>query len=385
MITRTPVSWLQLIHRKTRLVVTIFGVTFAVLLMFMQLGFRDGLFEDSITLHKILQADLVLLHSKSEYFFGMEAFPRRHLYQVSAINGVESVSPFYFYVGQFKNPNNFVTRPIAVFAFRPDRPVFDLPEINQNLDPIKQGNTFLFDRLSRSEYGPIVSEFEKNGAINTELSKRKIKIGGLVSIGGGVMSADGIIITSDSNYSRILNQPLEKVHLGLVKLEPGIDSESIIEKISAKLPKNVKVLTRQKFMELEKEFWAKSTPIGFIFNFGTLIGFIFGGVIVYQILYTQISDNLYIYAIFKAIGYANAYLVGIVLQQAFLMSVIGYIPGLALCMYLYDFVQDATRLPMIMTFSRALIVLLLAIAMCSIAGILAMSKLRSADPAELFR
>ena len=385
MMSKTPVSWLQLTHQKSRLVVTILGVTFAVFLMFMQLGFRDGLFEDSVTLHKILRADLVLLHSKTDHFFGMRAFPLRYLYTISGINGVASVSPFYYSDGEFKNPNSSATKTIAICAFRPEKPVFKLSEVNQNLDIIKLPNTVLFDRLSRPEYGPIASEFEKGVALTTELSNRKIKIGGLFSLGGGVMVEDGLLITSDLNYSRILNEPLEKVHLGLIILEPGLEPERIIENISAKLTEDVKVITLSKFMEFEKKYWAKSTPIGFIFNLGTLIGLIFGGVIVYQILYTQISDNLYIYATFKAIGYANAYLVGVVLQQAFIMSVMGYIPGLALSLYLYGFVQDATRLPMMMTFTRALIVLLLTIAMCSIAGLLAMSKLRSAAPADLFR
>ncbi len=138
-------------------------------------------------------------------------------------------------------------------------------------------------------------------------------------------------------------------------------------------------------MELEKQHWAESTPIGFIFNLGTIIGLVFGGVIVYQILYSQIADSLYIYATFKAIGYSKIYLISIVIQQAVLMSLMGYIPGFILCLGLYQFVQDATRLPMFMTFSRALIVLLLTITMCSIAGLLAMKKLQSADPADLFR
>jgi putative ABC transport system permease protein len=385
MIRRTPLFWLQLTHQKSRLVVTIVGVASAVILMFMQLGFRDGMFESSVSIHKNLQADLVLLHSKTEYFEGMKPFPRRILYNVLAIEGVASVSPFYYSEGEFKNPNTFVTKPIAVYAFRPDRSVFKLPEVDRQLDVLTQADTVLFDRLSRSEYGSIASQVEKEGTTTTELSNKKIRVGGLFSLGGGVLASDGILIMSDLNYSHILNEPLEKVQMGLLQLEPGIDRESIVKNISSILPKDIKVLTLENFMKIEKQYWVKSTPIGFIFNAGTILGCVFGGIIVYQILYTQISDNLHIYATFKAIGYGNSYLVGIVLQQALLMSVMGFIPGIDLCLYLYDLIQDAARLPMMMTFSRASIVLLLTIAMCSLAGILAMSKVRSADPADLFR
>ncbi len=385
MINKIPVSWLQLTHQKSRLVVTIIGVMFAVFLMFIQLGFRDGLFEDSITIHKTLDADLVLLHADTENFFEMKTFPRRHLYNISAFNEVKSVNPFYFATGNFKDPETSIGRIIAVCGFKVDQPVFNLPEVNQQLKVIQQTKTVLFDRLSRPDYGPIPATFQKQGFVTTELSNQKINIGGLFSIGGGVMSADGLIITSDLTFSQILDEPLEKVYMGIIKLQPGTDPEKIVKKISSQLPKDVKLMTMKKFMELEKEFWATATPIGFIFNLGTLIGCIFGGTIVYQILYTQISDNLDIYATLKAIGYANSYVVGIVLQQSFLMSVIGYIPGLAACLYLYGFVQDATRLPVFMTFDRALIVLILTISMCCISSLLAMNKLRSADPADLFK
>lgn len=384
MLNKIPVAWLQLTHQKTRLVITILGVTFAVFLMFIQLGFRDGLFEDSITLHKALKADLILLHTKTDHFFGMRTFPRRYLYSISAVDGVDSISPFYYSDGEFKNPENSATKSIAICSFNPDKAIFKLPEVNQKIDIIKQPDTVLFDRLSRPEYGPIVTDFIKDSAFTTELSNRRIRIGGLFSLGGGVMVEDGLIITSDLNYSRILDEPLEKVHLGVILIKPDAEPKKVIENISEKLPKDVKVITISEFMKMEKEYWASATPIGFIFNLGTLIGLIFGGVIVYQILYTQISDNLYIYATFKAIGYANKYLIGVVLQQAFMMSIMGYIPGFIFCLYLYNFVEDATRLPMFMTLSRAITVFCLTISMCSVAGLLAINKLRSADPADLF-
>jgi putative ABC transport system permease protein len=390
MIPKIPIAWLQITYQKSRLLVTILGVTFAVLLMFIQLAFRDGLFENSVTMHKAIQADLVLLHADTNYFFGIKEFPRRYLYRVLEINGVASASPFYFADANFKNTESFVTESISVCAFRPDQPVLNLSEVNQSLKILQQPNTVLFDQLSSAEYGSIASVFKNKGVVSTELSNKKINIVGLFSLGGGVMSHDGLVVTSDLNYSKLLNMPLEKVSIGIIKLEPGTKPEKIIEEFSKKFPQDdktisVKLITLKKFMELEKQHWAESTPIGFIFNLGTIIGLVFGGVIVYQILYSQIADSLYIYATFKAIGYSKTYLISIVIQQAVLMSLMGYIPGFILCLGLYKFVQDATRLPMFMTFSRALIVLLLTITMCSIAGLLAMKKLQSADPADLFR
>ncbi len=385
MFKKIPVSWLQLSYSKPRLFVTILGVMFAVFLMFIQLGFRDGLFEDAVTIHKTLDADLVLIHTNTKNLFAMESFPLRRLYNVSAFDDVKSVSPFYFSTGKFKNPENGVARVIVVCGFRIDKPVFKLADVNEQRKVIQQAKTVLFDRLSRSQYGPIASYFKENGKVTTELSNQKIAIGGLFSVGGGVLSSDGLVITSDSNLARILDEPLEKVQMGIITIKPHVNSDYLVEQINLQLPKDVKVMTMKKFMLLEKKHWAKATPIGFIFNLGTLIGCVFGGTIVYQILYTQISDNLDVYATLKAIGYANSYVVGIVLQQSFLMSILGYVPGLIACLYLYSFVQDATRLPVFMTLDRALIVLILTISMCCISSLLAMNKLRSADPADLFK
>ena len=381
-----PIAWLQLSHRKSRLIIATLGVTFAVILMFVELGLRDGLFDDSVTIHKSLEADLVVLSSETDSFWKSYArpLPRSLLYNLSAIPGITSVMPFYLALGNFKNPATFVKKTIAICAFRPDRSTFNLPEVNQQLGVIQRPDTFLFDQLSRAEFGPIASALQEQGTLTTELSNKTIKVGGLFSLGGGVFSADGVLITSDINYSHIFNEPLEKVHLGLIKIDPNIPLEVIIENISAKLPDNQKAIAMQDFMNLEKEYWSKATPIGFIFNTLAVISFIFGGIIVYQIIYTQISDYLHVYATLKAIGYANHYLMMTVIQEAIIMSILGYTPAFVICIKLYSFVKEATRLPLAMSLSRGLIVLFLTFAMCSIAGMLAVNKIRSADPADLF-
>jgi putative ABC transport system permease protein len=381
-----PLALLQLSHRKSRLIIATLGVMFAVILMFVELGLRDALFEDSVTIHKSIKADLVVLSAETDSFWRgyTKPLPRSFLYNLSAIPGVTSVMPLYLAVGNFKNPVTFIKKTIAVCAFRPDQAAFNLPEVNQQLAIIQKPDTFLFDRLSRPEFGPIASVLQQREMVTTELSNQAIKIGGLFSLGGGVFSADGVLITSDINYSHIFNEPLEKVHFGLINIDPNIEPGIILKNISAQLLGNLKVITLQDFMDLEKDYWSKATPIGFIFNTLAVISFIFGGIIVYQIIYTQISDYLHVYATLKAIGYANHYLMMTVIQEAFIMSILGYTPGFGISLKLYNFVKEATRLPLAMSLSRGLIVLFLTFAMCCIAGMLAMNKIRSADPADLF-
>jgi putative ABC transport system permease protein len=146
----------------------------------------------------------------------------------------------------------------------------------------------------------------------------------------------------------------------------------------------VRVFTKAGLIDYELSYWQTRTTIGFIFTLGTIMGFIVGTVIVYQILYTDVSDHLPEYATLKAMGYADTYLLTVVFQEAILLAIVGFIPSLGLGMFLYANTAKATGLPLAMTAIRALQVLLLTMLMCSISGAIAVGKLRAADPADIF-
>ena len=143
-------------------------------------------------------------------------------------------------------------------------------------------------------------------------------------------------------------------------------------------------MTLDEYIAREKEYWNRRTPIGFVLTAGLLVGFAVGSVIVYQILYTDVLDHLHEYATLKAIGYTDRQLISVVFQQSVILSAIGFLPGLALSAWVYHLVREVARLPAELTIERAVGVLALTIAMCLVAGALAMRKLRAADPAEVF-
>ena len=138
------------------------------------------------------------------------------------------------------------------------------------------------------------------------------------------------------------------------------------------------------FAQIEREYWANGTGIGFIFGLGVSVGFIVGIVIVYQILYSDVSEHLPEYATLKAMGYTDNYLLGVLMQESLLLAVLGYLPSVALAYGLYQLTYAATMLPIAMTTRRAIMVLILTIVMCSISGAIALRKLRTADPADIF-
>ena len=379
-----PLAWLQLTHHKGRFLVTLAGVAFAVILMFMQLGFQDALFEDAITIHKTLKADLIMISPKSVALFGTSSFPRRRLYDALEVDGVATASPFYLGGGEWKNPENQTSRDIIVLAFDPDKPIFNLSEVNQNLDTIRQADVVLFDRLSRSEYGAIASQFSQGKDITTEVNGRQIRVGGLFTLGGGVMSADGLLVSSDLNFLRIVGRSLSEINLGLLTLNPGANPQQVRQQLASNLPEDVRVMTKQEFLDFEQNYWKKSSPIGFIFTVGLLMGIFIGGVIVYQILYTDVTNHLAEYATLKAMGFTDLYLFRTVLQEALLLAGLGFIPGLITSVGLYDLTKDAARLPMETNLGRVVFILGLTVLMCFASGAIAVRKLQAVDPADIF-
>jgi DevC protein len=261
---------------------------------------------------------------------------------------------------------------------------FDLPEINQQLQKIKLPNTVLFDRAARGEYQQAIKKIQEGKTVTTEINGSTITIGGLFKLGAS-FAADGSLITSANNFSQIFaRQPTSSVNIGLVKIKPGYKTDQVVAQLKAYLKDDVKVLTHQEFIELENNFWRSNSPIGFIFNLGVSMGFVVGVIIVYQVLSTDVNAHLREYATFKAIGYRHFYLLTIIFEEALILAALGFFPGLAVSLGLYQLTRTATNLPMYMTIIRGLQVLLLTIIMCAISGVIATNKLQSADPADMF-
>lgn len=381
---KIPLSWLQLTRDKSRLAVALAGIAFADILMFMQIGFRDALYYSNVRLHSSLNGDIVLINQQSNALLAMEQFSQRRLYKALELQAVESVHPIYLDYTTWRNPITGRPRSILIFGMNPESNLFDLPGVQSHLEQLKQPDVVLFDRSSREEYGPIASQFKGGNTLIAEVQRRRVKVGGLFTLGTS-FGADGNLITSDVNFLRIFrNRQRGLIDIGLIRLRAGQNPNVIAQQLRNHLPQDVNVLTKQEFIDFERNYWATSTAIGFIFSLGTIMGFIVGTVIVYQILYTEVSDHLSEYATLKAIGYTQKYLLMVILQEAFLLACLGYAPGWIFAMFLYSRAREATLLPIFMSYGRAITVLILTILMCFISGAIAVRKLRSADPADIF-
>jgi putative ABC transport system permease protein len=381
---RIPLAWLMLTRQPARLAVALAGIAFAGILMFMQLGFRDGLFDASVTIHKLFDADLVLISPRTMSSISMAGFPRRRLVQALADPAVRGVTPVHWNMLLWRNPETRSTRSILAMGFEPGDPLLTDPALAQQAQALTQQGRVLFDERSRPEFGPVASWFRQGRSVETEVAGKRVRVAGLVALGPS-FGADGNILMSRETFLRLLpNTPPGSIELGLIRLQPGADPAAVLQRLQRSLPADVRVLSKEGFENFEKDYWRSSTAIGFIFTLGAGMGFVVGCVIVYQILYSDVSDHLPEYATLMAMGYPLPTLLGVVVREGLLLAMLGYLPAWVAGLGLYELVRRGTQLPVAMATERSLIVFTMILLMCLGSAALAMRKLADADPAEIF-
>ncbi|GAB1542160.1 ABC transporter permease DevC [Scytonema sp. NUACC21] len=352
--------------------------------MFTQMGFEGALYDSSMAPQKSLNADLVLLNPQFETVYTVRSFAKDRLYQALNVEGVESVSPLYIALGVWTNPKTQLKHTILVFGIDPGTKALKFPEVNQNQSQLQMLNNVIFDQASIPEYGPIPELFKKQSTVETQLNDINVRVSALFTMGAS-FAASGNVITSDSTFLHIFPaRSSNQVQVGLLKLKQNADRKQVADNLKLYLPSDVKVLTAEEFAEKEKSYWVNVTPIGFIFGLGVMVSFIVGVVIVYQILYSEVADYLPEYATLKAMGYKNRYFLAVLAQEALLLAIFGYIPGFIFAIGLYQLAASATMLPIFMTVTRSLTVFILTVVMCFVSGTVAMQKLKSADPSDIF-
>ncbi|UKO98236.1 ABC transporter permease DevC [Nostoc sp. UHCC 0870] len=382
---RTPLGWLQLSHHKSRLLVALAGIAFADVLIFMQLGFQNALYDSNTRLNRTFLADIILISPQSRNMQNLATFSRRRLLQAADVPGVKSAEALYIGLVTWKNPQTRQKTTVQAIGFNPEQVALNLPEVNNQLDKIKLPETFLFDRAARGEYAQVFQQIDAGKLVTTEVDKRTISIGGVFKLGAS-FGADGTLVSSDENFLRLFpRRQAGSISLGLINIQPGYDTQQVATALKAYLKsEDVKVLTRAEYIKFEEDYWKKESPIGFIFSLGVSMGFMVGVIIVYQVLSTDVNAHMKEYATFKAMGYPNSYLLGVIFEEAIILAALGFIPGFIVPLGLYQLAANATNLPIYMTAMRAIIVFFLTIIMCTLSGAIATRRLQAADPADMF-
>lgn len=387
---RTPLAWKNLTSSRGKFLLSSTGVAFAVLLMFMQIGFRNALFDSNVELVNLFDADLILV-SPARYNLSSERrFARHWLERVAAAEGVGgAIALRTERTTASVKVEGHNARSIRVLAIDPDPEFFHRDSLARALQQADAEQGILVDRRSKPIYGFDTRHTDKLRRQHVELNGRQIRISDSFVLGTDFAN-DGTLLMSNRLYPQYFpwragsGDPLDLVDIGFVRLERGADINNVVDRLSRVSPEEVVVYRRSDFIAREIMFWSRNTPIGIIFGIGTIMGLIVGAIICYQIQFTDISENMPELATLKAMGYNNGYFWSLILCQSFYLACVGFIPGLLISWVLYDSLAAASGLVMRMTLTRIALVWGLTLLMCMLSGILALRRLWRADPASLF-
>lgn len=362
---RTPLGWRQLVYNQVRFAMAIAGVMFAVVMMFMQLGFMNMLFDSAVLHQRQVNADIVIVNPSARDLINSRTFPRRRLVQALGIDGVADGEPLYIANVNWIKPDNGERSQIAVMAARPDFRVFKPSEINDQRGAMETVGSALFDRGSRGDYRAFVGRIAAGELPIVEVAGRRITFEGTYLM-GTTFGADSMMIVSDQTFFALQPRATPAtVNVGLVRVESGRDPAEVAHRINLLFDGTDAVaLTADGFAARTRAFMASESPIAFVFSFGLIMALVVGTVIVVQILSSDVQDHLPEYATFKALGFSNGRLLSIVYEQSTILTVFGFIPGLVAALGLYEVVRATLAMPIAMPPDRIVMVFAMTGAMC---------------------
>ncbi|HEV2559235.1 MAG TPA: ABC transporter permease DevC [Microvirga sp.] len=384
MLGRLPIGWLQLVHNKARFAAALAGVAFATLLVLMQLGFLGALIGSIKLPYDAMSADILITASDMNTLADGSPLPRQRMFEALAVEDVARATPLYTGKVDWRQPDGTV-RTLDVFGIDPSAESFRLPAINARLGDLTRTDVALLDAKTRNVPREVFEAIASGEPYQFEVKGRTLTVVSTFSIGGG-FSSDGYLVVSDQTFLRLFPQRVAGApNIIFVSLAPAADVGRTIERLRAVLPAyDSAVRTVTATVERDQAFQTTQRPVGLVFGFGVVIGILVGIIIVYQVLSTDVAEHLKEYATFKAIGYPQRFFLGIIFEEALILALLGFIPGLLVSLALYGIVAALTGLPLSMTAARALLVLLGTIGMCALSGAIATRKLARANPADLF-
>ncbi|WP_425091098.1 ABC transporter permease DevC [Tropicimonas sp. S265A] len=381
---RMPIGWLQLLHNRMRLVAALAGVAFANLLVFVQLGILGALNGTTIAPYALLNADIMVSSSDAKTLTDGSNIARQRLFQALGVPGVADGTPVFIANLDWQRPDG-TTSTLQSFGLPSDAKGFLTAPLADVFGTLVLEDTVLLDRLTRGLPSGALQNVSPEKPFVLEANGRTLSTVGTLEVGGG-FSADGTLFASDQTFLRLFaNRSSGAPNHILLKVHDGLDPQVVVDRLRRALPTDsVKVNTLSAAAAADLSYQTTERPTGIIFGFGVLIGVLVGIVIVYQILSTDVADHLKEYATFKAMGYDQRFFLGIIFEEAVILALLGFVPGLLISIALYGGMSAATGLPMEMDAVRAGLVFLGTVVACIVSGAIATRRLAGADPADLF-
>lgn len=380
---RLPIGWLQLTHSRTRFAAALAGVAFANVLVFVQLGIMNSMGAATLRPYAFFQSDVMISAGDANSMTDGGNVARQWLLQALADPDVaDGIGLFITNVPWDRGDKDIS---LTTFGIDPAKPGFLAPEIAGDLGLLQVQDAAILDRLARGLGQEEAAAIRRQSPLSFETQGRTITAHATFA-GGGGFGGDGYMLVSDQTFLSLFPARHSSApdHI-LLTLRPGADPEAVIARLKPLISDpSLRIRTYAQAAEDDLRYQQTKRPTGIIFGFGVLIGVLVGLVIVYQVLSTDVADHLREYATFKAMGYGPRFFLGVVFEEALVLGILGFIPGLFVGTSILTIMGAITTLPLAMTPSMAGSVFVGTIVFSALSGAIATRRLAAADPADLF-
>lgn len=371
------IAWGNTFQNRRRTLAALGGIAFSILLVFLQLGFLQAAKTQVTLLFDDLDFDAAMVGERYQILATAPEFDRRRLIQAAVDPDVTDTFKLNVQGSRWFNPETLIESSVLVIGLD-DKPDFIRdPQLHEGMKTLRDGRSVILDRFSHPDYG------EKTLGLKGNVRNQDVEVTALFDL-GLFFYAEGSIATNESNFLRLTGRRINDVTIGLIKFRKDADAEAAVKRIRALVPSDVVVMTRERLIAEERGYFVSVKPVGIMFQSAVLVAFVVGLVILFQILVTEINNRMQEYATMKAMGFGNRFVYGIGITQNVIFIVFSFLPAFLMATGLFHLVYVMSRLPTRMTLRLSVTVLLLTLIMGVIAGLLAMRRIRRADPADLF-
>ena len=380
---RLPIGWLQLTHSRARFAAALAGVAFANVLVFVQLGIMNSMATATLKPYDFFSADIMISAGDANSMTEGGNVARQWLLQSLADPDVESGMGLFIGTVSWQRTNR--TLGLTTYGIDPIQPKFLSSDLASKTAVLQLQGAGLIDRFSRGLPRDEAASIRPQTPLSFEVSGNTLTLYDTFA-GGGGFGGDGYMMVSDQTFLTLFAARSSSApdHI-LLKTKPGADPDQVAARLRLLIfDKTLRVRSYAAAGQEDLSYQQTKRPTGIIFGFGVIIGILVGLVIVYQVLSTDVSDHMREYATFKAMGYSHLFFLGIVIEEAVILGVFGFIPGIAVGTAILTAMAAATTLPLKMTFGMALSVFVGTVIACTLSGAIATRRLAAADPADLF-
>lgn len=367
------------------------GIVFSVSLVSVQIGLFYGFTRSSSTIVDHSQADIWVVSSKLQQLDLTLPIPYQRLTEAQKIPGVERAEAFIFQSVVWQQSTHPIS-PVTVIGFEADSQLFPLSPIQGQLDALRQPyKAFLNESDIKSLNIDGIGGVAKIGPQEVEVVGLTQGLRSMVSdpflfttVENGFAFTKAVAKGTSGSANPAALTPKDDITAVLVRAQQGQDLAQLKQRLMDALP-NTQVYTRAELSKLTQTYWLNNTGVTFILGLGAVVAIAVGTVIVSQVLYTSVIHHIGEFATLKAMGASNSFLYRVILEQAFWMAILGYIPGIALCMALGAWTLKTQTIQILVTPASASAVFGLTLTMCSSSAIFAIRKVTALDPALVFK